>query len=117
MEPLLLDFIYARDEEGLVNAIAAQFLTIEKSELVIKKLSPAFSEEQARSIVSIFYDLKQDVLEETVEELLYDINRYQHPCYYLEPNCEGRTEYNDTLPYIYLGSENIYFIKPFKQIR
>lgn len=114
MEPILLDFVYARDERGLTSAVGAKFLTAEKSKFVIEQFSPAFSEKEIRSIVTVFYDLMEDTPEESVLGIDYDIKQFVPNAYYLEPNGEGRREFLDTLPYIFLGHENIYFIKAFE---
>lgn len=116
MEPILLDFVYAYDNEKFIGAIGAKLLTVEKSELIIKKLSPAFSEKEIRNIVSMYYD----VVCEPVEFTEYDFRGYELPkffpdSYVLEPTGEGRREFFDTLPSIFLGHEDIYFIEMFTQ--
>lgn len=118
MEPILFDFVYAHDNGKFIGAVGAKLLTAEKSEIVIKKLSPAFSEEEIRSVVSIYYDL----IREPVEFTEYDLRGYELPkflpdAYILEPTGEGRREYLDTLPRIFLGHEDIYFIKMFEKIK
>lgn len=116
MEPILFEFVYAWDGRNLVGCVGAAFLTIEKSKLVIDKLSPVFTEEETRSVVSCYYDVIKETAEPTAYDCLgYELDKFIPDGYILEPNGEGRRQFHDTLPSIFLGREDIYFVKPFEK--
>lgn len=118
MEPILFDFVYAHENGKFIGAVGAKLLTVEKSEIVIKKLSPAFSEKEIRNIIPIFYDLNREPVEFTEYDFRgYELKKFLPDAYILEPTGEGRREYLDTLPSIFLGHEDIYFIKMFENIK